>query len=294
MNFFVKAFLVPSLALSPLLLSAVSPQPPLLSGKELWLHAKQLYTRNLEESRAMGLFQETAHFHHKLAEIELELGQYEAALDHVEQALAIYKNEEKTVKSRLDIVDLRVLKGRLFGFLNQPFSAVNELLEIYDETITLRGESDPETVRLYKHLGWHFGLLAKAEFISAEQRKTYLMLAYKHYEGALAQDLKNSGENNPDAAKSYSLLGWILGDLEQYDQALEVHKKALQIRIACYTEIHPNTARSYAHIAWCYEKLGDFEKTKEFYEITVRVMEQVLPDDHPELLKAKESLEHYH
>lgn len=282
----------------------------LLANDNLWYEEEKFYSDALLRATSLNLEGDQAYFNHKLSLIKLEQGLFQEALEHNVIAVDLYTIMEKNVVTRLQIVDARVVRARLFGFLDNYAFAVIELLSIFEENLTLRTSSDPETVRLYKHLGWHFGKLAKKELYPYERDDLYTVLknhaeidlnydndatlflnvAKQCYEKALQLDLLHLGEYHPDTAKSYGLLGWVQGDLGHYQEALESHQKALEIRLNCHSEMHPNTARSYSNIGWCYEKLGNLRMAALYYLKTIEIMFGVLPSDHPELEKNKMNL----
>jgi tetratricopeptide (TPR) repeat protein len=200
------------------------------SGADLWKQSEQFYASCLCQSEEIGLDEDTAYLSRKLAATDLELGQYSEALGHVEKALIIYNTlNPSSVKTRLEIVDTRILKGRLLGFLDNYAGAVGELLMVFEDNLAIRGEEDLETIRLYKHLGWHLGRLAKkggtledldrfsselsalgshlSMFEPPEIPQTILSFAQKCYDKALSLDKKTLGETHPETAKSYSLIG---------------------------------------------------------------------------------------
>lgn len=296
----------------PLFLHGGAEQNGKTFGVDLWKQSEQFYTSCLSQSEKIGLDEDVAYFSQKLAAVNLELGQFSNALDHVEKALMTYGTlDQALTETRLHTVDTHILKARLLGFLGQYAEAVGELLMVFEENCAIRGELDLETTRLYKHLGWHLGRLGKKggtlhdltnfsselslleshlNGLDATTPLTVPFLAQKCYERALSSDKKTLGEIHPDTAKSYSLIGWILGDQEKYSEALEYHMQALEIRLKCYSEIHPDVARSYSHIGWNYEKLGNYVKARQNYEMALRIKEKVLPQGHPELEEDKENL----
>jgi len=315
-NFFTNRRVLLLFIFGPIFLHGETIQCQAIPGVDQWTQAEQFYTSCLAESKRFSLDEDTAYFYHQLATVGHELGQFTTALDNIDRALLLYSEFENSTKTRLNIIDARILKGRLLGGLDQHIDAFVELLAVFEDNLSIRGTDDPETVRLYKHLGWRLERLAKKEiminrpevldsirsiltsyldeidtdFVIDNTPLAYLFLAQKFYEKALQIDRKTLGENHPDTAKSYSLIGWILGDRKNHEEALKIHQKALAIRLKCYSEIHPNTARSYSNIGWNYEQLGDLVQASQYYTIAIRIMKQVLPQDHPELEKNKENL----
>ena len=71
----------------------------------------------------------------------------------------------------------------------------------------------------------------------------------------------------------YNLLG-------EYNQAKELHEKALIIDKKIFGEDHANVATSYNNLASLYNRLGDYNQTKELYEKALTIRKQVFGEDH--------------
>lgn len=234
----------------------------------------------------------------QMAAIDLELGKFSEGLDCIEKALEEYGAQESpSIETRLNLVDSHILKGRLLGCLKRYPEAAEEILSVFEENWAIRGEQHIETTRLYKHIGWHLGRLAKKGGTLQDLKNGYrdaeeplLAWVQNYYEKALAADVKAFGEMHPETAKDYSLLGWMLGDQGRYSEALEFHFKALAIRVACNTELHPDVARSYSNIGWNYEQLGDYTEALNYYTTSLRIKEQVFPQGHPDIEEVIENI----
>ena len=72
-----------------------------------------------------------------------------------------------------------------------------------------------------------------------------------------------------------NIAGAYLG-LEEYDNALENNKKALEIRKRTIGEDHPDTAKSYNNIAGVYKLMGDYNKTLENVDKTLECYNMAL------------------
>ena len=59
-------------------------------------------------------------------------------------------------------------------------------------------------------------------------------------------------EDHPDEATSYNSLASVYKRLGEYNQAKELHEKALVIRKNIFGESHPDVARSYNNLASVY------------------------------------------
>ena len=64
-----------------------------------------------------------------------------------------------------------------------------------------------------------------------------------------------SGEQR-ERADLYGQIGLVLADKGEYDKALQMHEKALQIKLATLGEQHPDTAITYNNMGYIYDKKG--------------------------------------
>jgi tetratricopeptide (TPR) repeat protein len=65
-------------------------------------------------------------------------------------------------------------------------------------------------------------------------------------------------------ATSYFNSAISLSRLGDYKQAIEYHRKCLEIRINLFGEVHADVENSYYHLGLCYGKLGDDHKNLEY------------------------------
>ena len=71
---------------------------------------------------------------------------------------------------------------------------------------------------------------------------------------------------HPDTADSYNNIAVIYENNRDYTQALEYHRKVLNIYLKIYGEEHPFVADSYIIIATVYKAMGDYSKSLECLE----------------------------
>jgi preprotein translocase subunit SecA/nephrocystin-3 len=64
--------------------------------------------------------------------------------------------------------------------------------------------------------------------------------------------------------------------------ALELHRKALNIRCKFLGDNHPDTANSYTNIGYTYGELGDYKKALEYQQKGLAICRTLLGDDHPD------------
>ena len=68
--------------------------------------------------------------------------------------------------------------------------------------------------------------------------------------------------------------------LGEYNQAKELHEKALIIRKKSFGEDHADVASSYNILALVYERLGEYNQAKELHEKALMIMKQIFGEDH--------------
>jgi tetratricopeptide (TPR) repeat protein len=107
--------------------------------------------------------------------------------------------------------------------------------------------------------------------------------ALEFYNEAIQIRLKNLGEEHPQVAHSYALIGsswYYKGD---YDKALEFHEKALKIRLKNLGEEHPTIASSYNWIGIDWDSKGNYNKSLEFFAKALHIRLKNLGEEHPKI-----------
>ncbi|MBA2482892.1 MAG: tetratricopeptide repeat protein [Nitrosomonas sp.] len=84
--------------------------------------------------------------------------------------------------------------------------------------------------------------------------------AVKHYEQALANNLKTNGEDHPDVAISRNNLGAALDSLGEYERAIIYYEKALASDLKTYGEDHPDVAIDRNNLGMALLALGEYKK----------------------------------
>lgn len=300
------------LTAAPIILQAMPIQGPHTYGVVSWKQSQAFHAACLTESKLLGLNEDSAYFHMKLAAVDIDLNRYANALNHVNDALTLYKSFDQDTQTRLHLIDACVLKGKILGCLGDHTQAIAEMLQFFAENISIRGQEDLQTARIYNDLGWQFEMAAKTgispnntilqksnldsfiaylgtlNFTPDESCPLFLSLAQECFAMALSIDQKTVGEIHPDTAKSYNLIGEFLTNQGKYAEALPLHQNALTIQLACQLVTTPETAKCYSHIGWCYEHLHDLSSALQNYHTALDIMRQVLPQSDPTLEQTKE------
>ncbi|MEZ4886594.1 MAG: CHAT domain-containing tetratricopeptide repeat protein [Chitinophagales bacterium] len=81
-------------------------------------------------------------------------------------------------------------------------------------------------------------------------------------------------------AQLYNNIAWVHGELGDFEQNLEFHKKALALRKIILPKNHPEIAASYSNIGGCYMLINDFEKQLLYFQQALRMYKEVFGDNH--------------
>ena len=75
----------------------------------------------------------------------------------------------------------------------------------------------------------------------------------------------------PEESRAIFNLGFTYYQSGDYEKALEIEKKALNIYLKLYGEYHPDVANCYGSIGLIYSNLGDYKKSLEYYEKALNI-----------------------
>ena len=97
----------------------------------------------------------------------------------------------------------------------------------------------------------------------------------------LAYDLLQNLDDTSTGAiarkgKVLNIRGPVYNSLGQYNQAKELHEKALTIRKTIFGEDHADVATSYNNLASVYNRLGQYNQAKGLYEKALTIRKQTI------------------
>ena len=72
--------------------------------------------------------------------------------------------------------------------------------------------------------------------------------------------------------------------LGEYNQAKELHEKALIIYKTIFGEDHANVARSYNNLALVYDSLREYNQAKELHEKALTIRKNIFGEDHADVV----------
>ena len=79
-------------------------------------------------------------------------------------------------------------------------------------------------------------------------------------------------------------------NLGEYNQAKELHEKAVIIRKKIFGEDHAVVGTSYTNLALVYENLGEYNKVKELHGKAVIICKKIFGEDHADVATSYNNL----
>ena len=87
-----------------------------------------------------------------------------------------------------------------------------------------------------------------------------------------------------------NVTGLVHHGLGEYNQAKELHEKALIIRKKIFGEDHADVATSYNNLASVYNSLGEYNQAKELYEKALTIRKKIFGEDHADVATSYNNL----
>ncbi|CAF1197628.1 unnamed protein product [Adineta ricciae] len=139
----------------------------------------------------------------------------------------------------------------------------DEKLRVLTEQI--RKESFPDGEG-WKRLGLVFSNIGQLDI--AEQ--IYRVTVHEKFAGCLQAD-------------TYNQLGTIKHQQGQYEEAIILYHKSLEIQQQSLPSNHSDVAKSYNNIGNVYSDMGDYSRALSSYEQALEIQQQSLPSNHPDV-----------
>ena len=111
----------------------------------------------------------------------------------------------------------------------------------------------------------------------------------------LAYDLLGNLDDTSTSAfarkgRVLNVSGKVHSSLGEYNQAKELHEKALLIRKKIFGEDHADVATSYNGLASVYNRLGQYNQAKELYEKALTIRKKIFGEDHADVATSYNNL----
>jgi tetratricopeptide (TPR) repeat protein len=240
--------------------------------------------------------------------------QYIAAFTHLEKLErrrrgSIEKNHDTTnwfhyVKAVNKLAECKMQ-------LEKEEEGIELLTKLLSQQIDQYGEKNKVTASIYYHLGMLYDWNANFEKSIFYQKKSLLLnleligvqsmeVAYNklwlarsisdyeersiYIESGLSTAIEILGEDHPKLADFYYTLSRIERNAFQPAELVEnLLKKALNITMKYYGEIHLKTKEKLIHLADFYRKKHDTDKARQYYIKALNICNQLLPEGDPVL-----------
>lgn len=247
-----------------------------------------------------------------------KLGDFDAALEHVERAMALRESDALASESERCETMLRT------AWVRRGVGRMQEAIDLYEEVIerlesapmldskgisTARndlalalvdvGRMDDATEQLEQAVA-----LSEAQ-LGPNDPQTFVAISNlaRHesdrgmYETALARlesivprQRALIGARHPDAIASLSNLAVVLLEAGRTEDAIRTSDEALEACLEVYGPDHPLTARAHGNVGIGAYSLGRLADAEEHFAESVRIFEAIRPDDHRDLLLARGNL----
>ena len=148
---------------------------------------------------------------------------------------------------------------------------------LYEVSLKLTTENDPElrilTLRIRQEIvgttGW--------------ERLAYLLIQLNQLDTAegLCNILPETNYNSDQEALRNHQLAHIRGQQGNYNEALSLYEKNLEICQKTLPANHPSLATCYGNMAGVYCDMGEYSKALSFYEKNLEICQKTLPANHP-------------
>ncbi|MEI8365601.1 MAG: tetratricopeptide repeat protein [Parachlamydiaceae bacterium] len=245
-----------------------------------------IYLKGLHDAQSQDNHADIADFSRRLAKITLDLGPPADGLFYATQAINAYSllNQKKT-DVRLHTLESHILKGRYHGLLGHYVDAIRKFLFVYTKYPEARNPQDSNEIQIYKHLGWHFRLLALKthNFNDFQQEASELDLLFSNlkvfdpdHPGLIPIYVTGNLEWVPDVdAKDYSLTPFKL--------AKRCFMKSMVLDQTVHGYQNLDTANSYSLLGWFYHDKQNFSLAIKYYQHSILIETKMYSYPHPDV-----------
>ena len=186
----------------------------------------------------------------------------------------------RDIKRKQQAGDLLLSMNSVFRIETvQNLEGNNRLWEVQ---LTLLDNKEPQLHMLTEHIreetypylkGWHRlgNSLMKLQNLNKALQVFQLML---------------TEENNDENAEIYRKLGIIKEQQEEYDMAVSLYHKSLEINQKILPAMHSNLVTCYILLGQVYSKTGIHQQATTFLQKALEIQEKFLPPNHPDLVSS--------
>ncbi|CAF2109024.1 unnamed protein product [Rotaria magnacalcarata] len=201
--------------------------------------------------------------HANLGHAYIEIGNYEAALNHLESALTIEKQAGHGSQNN-PISLANILEGFSLIYLRQ--SKLTQALGYCNQTLKILPKGHPNRAFAYRQLG------------AIYRQMGIYQLARKAYQEAIIVN----PNNEITLAENLHSLGLVQSDEGKHDEAIISYNRALEIRKRLLPPMHPAIGKLYNEIGGTFLSTGRLEEALEHFQKTKVIEDESLPEYHIE------------
>ena len=106
----------------------------------------------------------------------------------------------------------------------------------------------------------------------------------------LLENIEESTSGALVKANVFDTGGTVYNSLGEYNQAKELHEKALVIRKKLFGETHADVAISYNNLAVVYNSLGEYNQAKELHEKSLMISKKIFGENHADVAASYNNL----
>jgi tetratricopeptide (TPR) repeat protein len=198
-----------------------------------------------------------AEFFRVMAEQWMHLGQYDKALDLVDQSQTILAKYGLLTPEKEAM--LCTTRGELFGHKSLYMQALSAYQTAHDLYQKSSGPFHKWTLKAVFRLSQTYMQLGKYDqsMQLAEQGKQ--------------MTTRSLGESNPTYSDFIQFIGDLYDEKGHYDDALVQFTKALDIELEYFGDSHPYISGSYCRIGDIWETKGDYDKALDYFERSMAI-----------------------
>lgn len=254
---------------------------------------------------------------HLLGEIAFNQGNFEQAIGHYQEALAIRRGAPK----QGDSLSIQTLIG--LGHAAESQGNLEEATTFLEEALQLQKSSlgiwHRNTGIIYMRLGviqdlsgnyedaldWHFQAVEVFDQVLDPQAYEWATLYscigivydfmgdlnraldYQHRALDILQYFPEKKHQTANCYNNIGILHRLKGD---YLKALHFQEQAMKIRLKIYGKKHPNVGASFANMGVLYRHMGDLDKALEYFHQSLQVRKAIFGEKHRRVASSYENI----
>lgn len=212
----------------------------------IFIFIEQSFTRNISDTL-------TANYYIVVADSLRDYAQYDSSNLYYLKAVEIFNRYIKVEESKLNI------------FLD---SSLNDYKKTTNEVVLHK------IVHCYNQLGWNMGYI---------QQKHQTGLYY--LKQALIVITEKIIEKNLQYANTYNIMATISSSASNYDIAMELFNKSVDLYVTIYGQEHLTVATGYNNIGIIYRIKGDYDLALEFQKRALSIQQKYLEPRHSHIAR---------